>query len=528
MRKWLILVLAWFVSSAQGQLLSLSTSGPGPRPIFVISDLHLGVGKLNGRWHPMEDFRWPKAFDGFLKQVSADNPKGAHLVIAGDFLELWQHPTVACAQLKDTECGCTVEEMQRIVDDVLTAHPDEFRSIEAFLVSPNNAVTIIPGNHDAALIDDVIWERISTKINKGRDRFTRASNGSFTSDDGKIIVEHGHQQAFDVNSFPYWPGNVKLSCGTEVRYFRPWGENFVQSLYNDVEIKFPLVDNIVPDSAGAQIYKTYSEEIGTKWADMAKFIKFNLLQTSTYQKVQALNLPNGNEELSEEEVQRCQACLSDTLLTLENPLGQRTIAIESADALRGALKATAEQLRPEEARALCTRMATLQGGQLDLQSAGSKNPLCEKSLATGVRGALDPDGTAMVKQRIQELYDRQNGRLSVYVYGHTHESKKPFAVRVKDGLRISAANTGAFQRLMNVQYLDSKLLPNEGRIKALERLTHTDLASCYSVIKLGYDGRRVTNELKQWYMPESEEKGVFLDACDPLCSAPPANCPLGK
>src|SRR5262249_1628862 len=99
-------------------------------PMYVISDLHFGVGRAGGEsFHPMEDFRWPHAFDGFLRKVSADHPDGAKIVIAGDFLELWQHPTVACAKLKYTECGCTIAEMRDILRDVLDAHPGEFTSI---------------------------------------------------------------------------------------------------------------------------------------------------------------------------------------------------------------------------------------------------------------------------------------------------------------------------------------------------------------------------------------------------------------
>src|SRR5512139_1302145 len=81
------------------------------RPIYVISDLHMGVGRANGRdWHPLEDFRWPRAFDGFLRQIRKDHPGGVDLVIAGDFLELWQHPTVSCEKWPDPECGCSIEE----------------------------------------------------------------------------------------------------------------------------------------------------------------------------------------------------------------------------------------------------------------------------------------------------------------------------------------------------------------------------------------------------------------------------------
>jgi hypothetical protein len=39
---------------------------PSERYIAVISDLHFGLGKRNGAWHPMEDFRWAAEFQAFL------------------------------------------------------------------------------------------------------------------------------------------------------------------------------------------------------------------------------------------------------------------------------------------------------------------------------------------------------------------------------------------------------------------------------------------------------------------------------
>ena len=40
------------------------------RKIVLISDLHLGLGRnADGRWNPMEDFRWTAALKGFLAEI---------------------------------------------------------------------------------------------------------------------------------------------------------------------------------------------------------------------------------------------------------------------------------------------------------------------------------------------------------------------------------------------------------------------------------------------------------------------------
>ena len=58
----------------------------------------------------------------------------------------------------------------------------------------------------------------------------------------------------------------------------------------------------------------------------------------------------------------------------------------------------------------------------------------------------------------------------------------------------------------------------------LARLTHDDLAACYSVVEVKYPDRYPQATLLQWSMDESGRPGQFLDACSAVCTAPPANC----
>lgn len=503
---------------------------PSP-PMYVVSDLHLSVGRAGGStWHPMEDFRWANALDGFLRRIAMDHPNGVQLVIAGDFLELWQHPTDACTKLRDTECGCAVDEMKRIVADVLAAHRGEFKSIGVFLANSNNRVLVIPGNHDAALTNDAIWSMLLEAVPQGRERFRRVNDGLLLSDDGRIAIEHGHQQHFDVNSFPDWPRGVVKECGTEHRFFRPWGENFVQTLYNDVELHFPLIDNMVPDSEGAALYQRYSEQQGTTWADLVRFIEFNLLQSSFYQQIQALDLTKPHARLTQKEAQQCRLCLREEVFLIGNPTAQAMLKRSGEDAknLREALRERARRLDDNAAKLLCERAVLLNGGTLPLGRARRDDPACDIALATAVNRVLDPDGTQALRGRVSEIYDKSEGRLALYVFGHTHEARLRMSVDMPDGLQIGAYNTGAFQRLMDRKYFAGKRLPNEGEIDALARLTHDDLAACYSVVKIAYSGRQPKAEVKQWFMQETDGQGDFLQECDARCSAPPANCKKQK
>jgi UDP-2,3-diacylglucosamine pyrophosphatase LpxH len=261
MRKYIMLIFCLLAAVLAVLGIKPALAVEEMRSIYVISDLHMGVGRTNGEdWHLLEDFRWPRAFDGFLTQIRKDNPGGVDLVIAGDFLELWQHPTVSCIKSSDYECGCSITEMQLIVKDVINAHKTEFDAIGNFLAEGKNRVFIIPGNHDAAIIEDEIWALLSQAVRKGNERFNLVKSGTWFSDDNKVAIEHGHQNAFDANFFPNWPESVTKNCDDVKRFFRPWGENFVQTLYNDVEKDFILIDNLIPESRGTSIYYQYTKQ----------------------------------------------------------------------------------------------------------------------------------------------------------------------------------------------------------------------------------------------------------------------------
>lgn len=505
------------------------------RPIYIISDLHMGAGKAGGwDWNRLEDFRWPRAFDGFLRAIGQSHPKGVDLVIAGDFLELWQHPTASCTRLRDTECGCSTEEMKQIVRDVVAGHQAEFEAIGRFLSNENNRIFVIPGNHDAALMEDEIWLLLAQAVPGGRERFIRVQSGTWFSEDNKVVVEHGHQHAFDANYFPGWPGGVTKICGDGNRFFRTWGENFVQTLYNDVEAKLPLIDNLLPESRGVSIYYQHSKREGTSAADISRFVVFNMLQTSPYQKISAIDVGKEPAALDQDQVDFCRKCIGEDLI-LRHPedLDYKTLAgISGSDQekeFRLLLRQRVQNkdLLDEDAlRELCERLALRDSGMLMPNDALKKQPGCDKSLGTVTKMIFDPDGVHVLKKRINEL-DKDNRALRIYAFGHTHDAKVSMDINTDRGKTIKAYNTGAFLRLMDKNYLKRSKKPGESDLAAFERLTHDDLKPCYPVLAVTYDqANRPRPELRHWYQEETffPSDGKFLDGCSNECSAQPSNC----
>jgi UDP-2,3-diacylglucosamine pyrophosphatase LpxH len=521
-------------------ILTVVLTVPGSRPllavermrsIFVISDLHIGVGRSNGKeWHPLEDFRWPRAFDGFLKKISMDNSGGVDLVIAGDFLELWQHPTVSCIKASDPECGCSIKEMKRIVQDVIASHRAEFEAIGRFLAVAENRVFVIPGNHDAAIIEDDIWALLAQAVPDGGERFELVRSGTWFSADNKVAIEHGHQNAFDANFFPEWPKSVTKNCADGKRFFRPWGENFVQTLYNKVEAKFLLIDNLIPESLGTSIYFQYTKQRGKTIQEVARFVIFNLLQTSPYQKIGFLDVNKERTALTEKSLDFCRRCIGEDLI-LNSPEGDRYKSLygiagsEQEKAFRTELRKQVTSLENDAVRDLCERVAVANGGRLkpnpDLQSQSG----CEGSLGTVANKIFDPDGVHALKSRINIL-ENQKPALQIYVFGHTHEAKVGMPVTLYDGSGIMAFNSGAFQRLMDKNFFENSKKAGENDIDLLRRLTHDDMKPCYTTLAISYDDNNHPKaELRQWSISENESyDGGFLTDCSFDCSARPANC----
>lgn len=535
-----------------------------PRPFYVISDLHFGIGApgsvklstsnpcpsppsvegkdetpITDAMRNTEDFRFPVALCGFLAAIGDRNSDGVDLVIAGDFLELWQHPQVDCRQLgaKDVECGCTVEQMKQVVRTVLRAHAIEFAALDRFLTKPTNRLIVVPGNHDAALMDDDIWALVQAALPSAGSRLVRAASGTWFSEKKRVVVEHGHQQQVpEVNAFPRWDHRVVTKmCEGEKRFFVTWGEHFVYALYTDIETNlFPLIDNLVPDSAGTSVYSAHAKVEHRTAKDWARFITFNVLETSLYQKLQILSVderPAGR--LSDTEVAACKVCLRGGLVLrggqedpmTPNPLLQGLVAqqgLKDSAEFRAALDEQAAQLPNDQARLLCERVATLGKGVI----RDSEGNTCQGTLSTAISKVFDPNGEHMLARRVSDLYDQSEGALQYYIFGHTHEAKVKMPVALP-ARNVLALNTGAFQRLIDKDNFTKhpKRNKDESDPAFLARLTHEDLAACYSVVEVKYQDRYPQATLLQWFMDENGGQGLFLDACSTVCTAPPANCP---
>ncbi|MEQ8665125.1 MAG: metallophosphoesterase [Rhodospirillales bacterium] len=490
--------------------------GDGERTIFLISDSHMGFGRDGaGNWSPTEDFRWPRALASFLEEAREAGEDRVDLIIVGDFLEMWQVPDMIACTDGGADLGCTVPEMAAVVRGIVAGHTEEFDELRKFAEAGNNRLHIIPGNHDAALLIADVWRPLGEAFNEQSGRINLVTDGLWVSGDGRIIVEHGHQIGSDVNKYDDWPGMVvKADRRGTYRMIRPWGENFVQSVFNEVEAgnddvpPYPIVDNLAPETAAVR-YRMADVGIGQSIADAVRFLVFNLLETSLVQKLQVLGPqtdPMSGQIVWDVEAGREMGhMLFANALADDDPfrallLGDTAKAAE----LREALSATAmdeSALSDDEVRSLCEQLA-----------ARNRDQLC---IDVQLGAAIEAIFSSRPKVVRQHLIERRKtyGDMTLFIYGHTHKYEIPHAVSLPGDYKVTVVNTGAFQRVVGEEAflervaekseeLGRDVTPGEG----LRLIDLSELAPCYTYVEVRY--RLGLPEAKLWYWRSDETDAV--------------------
>jgi len=107
----------------------------------------------------------------------------------------------------------------------------ELRALGVFASSGNNRLVLVPGNHDAALLFPKVAAAALAAMGATSGRARVAIEGYWTSGNGRLYAEHGHQIGKEVNRWEEWPSPFIMSGNLKVLR-RPWGEQFVQAYYN--------------------------------------------------------------------------------------------------------------------------------------------------------------------------------------------------------------------------------------------------------------------------------------------------------
>jgi hypothetical protein len=477
----------------------------GDRHLLFISDTHLGIGRQpDGTWYPTEDFRWLNALTGFLDYLSSSLQDRIDLVIVGDFLELWQPPPGFVCHSLTRDLGCTLEDMEQMTRAVVVAHEREFAVLQKFSRRGENRVHVIPGNHDSTLVYAQIWRHVGQALGSESGRINIVASGTWVSPDGVIVAEHGHQIGADVNGYETWPDIVKRVSGTNY-VIRSWGEQFVQHLFNEEEPTYPIIDNLSPETAGAR-YRMADRGLWKSTADVARFLAFNLFETSLSQKLASLGTDESGKPVppSVDLARKLGHKLFLAALPDDDPF-RSSMADDSAEAaqLRAELDTATQTLPLENILLLCDQAALRHGAVCTEPTLGAFAQTSLVPRARIIRAHLAQRRSATPEMRF-------------FIYGHTHQYEKPWEIDL-DGLPISVTNTGAFQRLIDeAGYLKRVKAMHITEQEGLRQLPLDKLPACYTFVSVDYENGRPAPKLAAWHQ-EEDGQGHVVDPEDDPC-----------
>jgi calcineurin-like phosphoesterase family protein len=461
------------------------------RVVVIISDLHLGPGRNpSGEWLPIEDFRWQQDFASFLRAIDEAGKASADLVLNGDTFELWQSLTDAC-RYGDRRLGCTEQEARERLDQVIAAHTTDLAALGAFARSGTNRVFLVPGDHDAALLFPALATRAVAAFN-APGRVEVAARGYWLSADGAVYAEHGHQMADDPYALAAWPQPYLRSNG-RVHLERSSGERLVQALYNELETRFPILDNFAQEGAGLK-YVSAADPTALPADSITPLLMF-FLARPTWQQFR-LELDGGDVQPPEWDLQTVRR--SGATVLMESLLPDDRFRPMVDRALRdGRLSLDLSTVTDSQLNAMCDYRAALRRSRRRLERSMTQAPTigrapseCPRTSATTgsafdyfwrSRDSLVGSGVERVRASLA-ADGRPSQSIRVVALGHTHLAAAPVPV-TRGGVTPLVLNAGAWQRTATPFQIEETM---QGRSwsegDALRQLRPEDLPACYGVI----------------------------------------------
>lgn len=204
---------------------------------LVVSDLHLGVGKIlkGGEINSLEEFYYDERFSEFLNYYSTGEYQDSEveLILNGDILNFLQvdyrghHLNVITETI-------SLEKMKNIV----AGHPIFFNSLRKFVKNPGKTLTYVVGNHDQCML----WPSTRHFLNEVLGVNVRFINIVYFFDG--VHVEHGHMHEaanrLDPKKF-FLKQNVP-----EPVLNLPFGSHFFVDFVLKVKMENPYIDKVRP------------------------------------------------------------------------------------------------------------------------------------------------------------------------------------------------------------------------------------------------------------------------------------------
>jgi UDP-2,3-diacylglucosamine pyrophosphatase LpxH len=267
--------------------MAVATSGQAPadagRSTVIVSDLHMGAGRDSaGVWDARERFRWSADFAAFLDAIDRAGAGAVDLVLNGDTFELLGGGQARCSGAV-SGLGCSESEALGHLERVLEAHEPEVRALARFARNGTNRVVLVPGDRDAALLFPRVSRRAIAALGVPAERTEVAATGAWTSLDGQLRAEHGHQMRPSAHQFETWPSPFVTTGGSR-SLARPWGESLDAALSDRFESRYPIVWHVAALGAGWKYAVAADEDrtpaavdLGVHAAPLARYLLFTMM-----------------------------------------------------------------------------------------------------------------------------------------------------------------------------------------------------------------------------------------------------------
>ncbi len=193
---------------------------------LIISDLHLADGQnpSSKSWSRYEQFFYDTVFAQFLEHQIAEARrvnKRIHLLLLGDIFDFAHTPGLSSIAHKRSVLNQGTARIK--LEKIFAGHVQFFAALGSF-ISAGHPISILPGNHDAALVLTDIQGRLLELVGQ----YSPSQNPAdlihfypwFYYLPGVLYAEHG-QQYHDINAFttmlkpysPWTPTEIELTLG---------------------------------------------------------------------------------------------------------------------------------------------------------------------------------------------------------------------------------------------------------------------------------------------------------------------------
>lgn len=211
--------------------------------ILVISDLHLGAGKMfKGKRNLLEDFHYDNELIDFLKYYSSGDYQDieVELIINGDFLDFLAVPYVEYYDDEFWSEKAALEKLRMIMD----AHKGVLDAIKTFLSHPDKKIVYIIGNHDAEFVFDSMKESFLNYFGEFSNKLTLSNTISDYNPTLGVNILHGHQYE-RAHDFDQENAVVETLSG-EKYFIPPWGSYYVTNVINKYKQERSFINSVRP------------------------------------------------------------------------------------------------------------------------------------------------------------------------------------------------------------------------------------------------------------------------------------------